>query len=42
VNFLSKKDLVTAQHFGKYKVPNSPCSMSFDFWKSEVKLAWLI
>jgi hypothetical protein len=39
--FPSKMDLVRAQHFGAYKVPNSPCSMSFDFLRSSVQPAWM-
>jgi hypothetical protein len=40
VNFPSKMDLVRVQHFGTYNVPNKGCSMSFDFWKKEVKNSW--
>jgi hypothetical protein len=39
--FPSKMDLLRAQHFGAYKVPNSPCSMSFDFLRSAVQPAWM-
>jgi hypothetical protein len=30
-------DLLRAQHFGAYKVPKSPYSMSFDFLRSSVQ-----
>jgi hypothetical protein len=34
-------DMLRAQHFGAYKVLNSPCSMSFDFLRSVVQPAWM-
>jgi hypothetical protein len=40
VTFPSKVDLVRVQHFGRYNLPNSQISMSFDFWKREVESAW--
>nr|XP_051217364.1 uncharacterized protein LOC127334860 [Lolium perenne] len=40
VTFPSKVDLVRVQHFGRYNLPNSQISMSFDFWKREVEPAW--
>jgi hypothetical protein len=40
VTFSSKVDLVIVQHFGRYNLPNSQISMSFDFCKREVESAW--
>jgi hypothetical protein len=37
VNFPSKIDLVRVQHFGRFLIPDSAISMSFDFWKNEVE-----
>jgi hypothetical protein len=37
VNFPSKLDLVRVQHFGRFNIPDSGISMSFDFWKKEIE-----
>jgi hypothetical protein len=40
VNFPSKLDLVRVQRFGRYNIPDSDISISFDFWKKEVEPVW--
>jgi hypothetical protein len=40
VNFPSKIDLVRVQHFGRFHIPDSAISMSFDFWKKEIEPVW--
>jgi hypothetical protein len=35
-------DHVCAQHFGSFRVQNSPCSTSSDFYKSSVKPSYLV
>jgi hypothetical protein len=40
VNFPSKLDLVRVQHFGRFNIPDSGISMSFDFWKKEIEPVW--
>ncbi|XP_051214965.1 uncharacterized protein [Lolium perenne] len=40
VNFPSRSDLVKAQHFGKFCVPKSQITLSFDFWRKDVEPVW--
>jgi hypothetical protein len=41
VNFPSRLDLVRVQHFGRFNVPDTTITMSFDFWKQEVEPVWV-
>jgi hypothetical protein len=41
VNFPSKVELVRVQHFGRFHVADSNIVLLFDFWKKEVKPAWV-
>jgi hypothetical protein len=40
VNFPSRSDLVKAQHFGKFCVPKTQITLSFDFWRKDVEPVW--
>jgi hypothetical protein len=40
VNFPSRSDLVKAQHFGKFYVPRTQITLSFDFWRKDVEPVW--
>jgi hypothetical protein len=40
VNFPSRSDLVKAQNFGKFCVPKTQITLSFDFWRKDVEPVW--
>jgi hypothetical protein len=39
-NFPSRLDLVRAQKFGRFNVPHSQITLSFDFWRKEIEPVW--